>query len=310
MKYIEINGLYKSFGDFIALENLNLTIEKGDIFGLLGPNGSGKSTTINILTNILDKDRGSIKICNKEVKKSDSKLKGKLGIVPQDLAIFEDMTALENVMFFGSLYGLRGKELKEKSLKALEFVGLEESKKLSKTFSGGMKRRLNIACGIVHNPEILILDEPTVGIDPQSRNHIMKSIKTLNSNGCTIIYTTHYMEEVEAICNNIAIIDKGKVIAKGSKDSLKSIISNKNKFEVLVNDITNIDEKELSSIKGIYSIEFKENKIYVSIDRELNSLNEFILYLSNKDIKILDIKSKAITLEDVFLNLTGRKLRD
>ncbi|MBO3443466.1 ATP-binding cassette domain-containing protein [Clostridium sp. CCUG 7971] len=310
MKYIEINGLYKSFGDFIALENLNLTIEKGDIFGLLGPNGSGKSTTINILTNILDKDRGSIKICNKEVKKSDSELKGKLGIVPQDLAIFEDMTALENVMFFGSLYGLRGKELKEKSLKALEFVGLEESKKLSKTFSGGMKRRLNIACGIVHGPEILILDEPTVGIDPQSRNHIMKSIKILNSNGCTIIYTTHYMEEVEALCNNIAIIDKGKVIAKGSKDSLKSIISNKNKFEVLVNDITNIDEKELSTIKGIDSVEFKENKIYISIDREKNSLNEFILYLSSRDIKILDIKSKVITLEDVFLNLTGRKLRD
>lgn len=310
MKYIEINGLYKSFGDFIALENLNLTIEKGDIFGLLGPNGSGKSTTINILTNILDKDRGSIKVCDKEVKKNDSELKGKLGIVPQDLAIFEDMTALENAMFFGSLYGLRGKELNEKSLKALEFVGLENTKKLSKTFSGGMKRRLNIACGIVHNPKILILDEPTVGIDPQSRNHIMKSIKTLNSNGCTIIYTTHYMEEVEAICNNIAIIDKGRVIAKGSKDSLKSIISNKNKFEVLVNDITNIDEKELLKIKGIDSIEFKENKIYVSIDRELNSLNEFILYLSNRDIKILDIKSKAITLEDVFLNLTGRKLRD
>ncbi|WP_042276733.1 ABC transporter ATP-binding protein [[Clostridium] dakarense] len=310
MKYIEINGLYKSFGDFIALENLNLTIEKGDIFGLLGPNGSGKSTTINILTNILDKDRGSIKICDKEVKKNDSELKGKLGIVPQDLAIFEDMTALENAMFFGSLYGLRGKELKEKSLKALEFVGLENTKKLSKTFSGGMKRRLNIACGIVHNPEILILDEPTVGIDPQSRNHIMKSIKTLNSNGCTIIYTTHYMEEVEAICNNIAIIDKGRVIAKGDKESLKAIITNKNKFEVLVNDITNINEKEILDIKGIDSIEFKENKIYVSIDRELNSLNEFILYLSNKDIKILDIKSKVITLEDVFLNLTGRKLRD
>ncbi|MGX4598536.1 ABC transporter ATP-binding protein [Faecalimicrobium sp. JNUCC 81] len=310
MKYIEINRLYKSFGDFIALENLNLTIEKGDIFGLLGPNGAGKSTTINILTNILDKDRGSIKICDKEVKKNDSEVKGKLGIVPQDLAIFEDMTALENVMFFGSLYGLRGKELKEKSLKALEFVGLEESKKLSKTFSGGMKRRLNIACGIVHAPEILILDEPTVGIDPQSRNHIMKSIKILNSNGCTIIYTTHYMEEVEALCNNIAIIDKGKVIAKGSKDSLKSIISNKNKFEVLVNDITNIDEKELSSIKGIDSVEFKENKIYINIDREKNSLNEFILYLSSRYIKILDIKSKVITLEDVFLNLTGRKLRD
>lgn len=310
MKYIEISGLYKRFGDVNAIENLNLYIEKGDIFGLLGPNGAGKSTTINILCQLLEKDRGSIKICNEELRRSDANIRGKLGIVPQDLAIFEDMTALENTMFFGSLYGLRGKDLKEKALKALEFVGLEDTKKLSKTFSGGMKRRLNIACGIVHNPELLILDEPTVGIDPQSRNHIMKSIKFLNKNGCTIIYTTHYMEEVEAICNNIAIIDKGKVIASGSKESLKSIITDKNKFEVMVNYITEINEKELMDIKGIDSVEFKDNKIIVSIDREINGLNEFILYISSKSIKILDIKSKALTLEDVFLNLTGRKLRD
>lgn len=310
MKYIEITGLYKSFGNVNALENLNLSIEKGEIFGLLGPNGAGKSTTINIICSLLEKDRGSIKICDKELRKKDRDIKGKLGVVPQDLAIFEDMTALENVMFFGSLYGLKGKELKNKALDALEFVGLENTKKLSKTFSGGMKRRLNIACGIVHNPELLILDEPTVGIDPQSRNHIMKSIKKLNQSGCTIIYTTHYMEEVESLCNNIAIIDKGKVIASGNKESLKSLITNKNKFEVMVNDITEINEKELSEIKGIDNIEFKDNKILVSIDREINSLNEFIFYLSNKDVKILDIKSQVLTLEDVFLNLTGRKLRD
>ncbi|MEG0909709.1 MAG: ABC transporter ATP-binding protein [Bacilli bacterium] len=310
MKYIEINNLYKSFGDVNAIENLSLSIEKGEIFGLLGPNGAGKSTTINILCSLLEKDRGSIKICNQELRKNDADTRGKLGVVPQELAIFEDMTALENVMFFGSLYGLKGKELKSKSLDALEFVGLEESKKLSKTFSGGMKRRLNIACGIVHNPKLLILDEPTVGIDPQSRNHIMKSIKTLNKNGCTIIYTTHYMEEVETLCNNIAIIDKGKVIASGSKESLKAIITNKNKFEVMINDITEINEKELKEIKGVHSVEFKDNKILVSIDRETNSLNEFILYLTNKSVKILDIKSMVLTLEDVFLNLTGRKLRD
>ncbi|MBC5995703.1 ABC transporter ATP-binding protein [Romboutsia ilealis] len=310
MKYIEISNLFKSFGDVTAIENLNLTIEKGEIFGLLGPNGAGKSTTINILCSLLEKDRGSIKICNKELRKNDASTRGKLGIVPQDLAIFEDMTALENVMFFGSLYGLKGQDLKNKALEALNFVGLEATKKLSKTFSGGMKRRLNIACGIVHNPELLILDEPTVGIDPQSRNHIMKSIKTLNKNGCTVIYTTHYMEEVEAICNNIAIIDKGKVIASGTKESLKGFITDKNKFEVMVNDITEINEKELGGIRGIDSVEFKDNRILVSIDREINSLNEFILYLTDKSIKILDIQSKVLTLEDVFLNLTGRKLRD
>ncbi|MGL6107835.1 ABC transporter ATP-binding protein [Romboutsia sp.] len=310
MKYVEITGLYKSFGDTFALENLNLSIEKGEIFGLLGPNGAGKSTTINILLSLLEKDRGNIKICNQELNKNNANIRAKLGIVPQDLAVFEDMTALENVMFFGSLYDLKGKELKEKSLKALEFVGLEDAKKLCKTFSGGMKRRLNIACGIVHEPELLILDEPTVGIDPQSRNHIMKSIKTLNKNGCTVIYTTHYMEEVEAICDNIAIMDKGKVIASGTKEALKEIITDKNKFEIMVNDITEINEKELTAIKGIDSVEFKGNKILVSIDREVNGLNEFILYLSNKAIKILDIQSKVLTLEDVFLNLTGRKLRD
>ena len=310
MKYIEIQNLYKNFGDFIAIENLNLSVEKGEIFGLLGPNGAGKSTTINILCSILDKDKGSIKINNKELMKNDREIKSKIGFVPQDLAIFEDMTALENIMFFGSLYGIKGKTLKEKSLQALDFVGLESTKKLSKTFSGGMKRRLNIACGIVHNPELLILDEPTVGIDPQSRNHIMKSIKMLNSNGCTIIYTTHYMEEVESICNNIAIMDKGRVIASGSKADLKSIITDKDKYEILVNDITSINEKDLSELKGVSDIEFKENKIYFSIDKEINGLNEFILYLSTQDIKILDIKSSTVTLEDVFLNLTGRKLRD
>lgn len=310
MKYVEINGLYKRFGEVNALENLNLSIEKGEIFGLLGPNGAGKSTTINILCSLLEKDRGSIKICNKELNKNDSETRAKLGIVPQDLALFEDMTSLENIMFFGSLYGLKGNDLKEKALQALEFVGIENTKRLSKTFSGGMKRRLNIACGIVHNPKLLILDEPTVGIDPQSRNHIMKSIKTLNQNGCTIIYTTHYMEEVEVLCNNIAIIDKGRVIASGTKESLKAIIIDKNKFEIMVNDITEINEKEICEIKGIDSVEFKDNKILVSIEREINSLNEFILYLSKKSIKILDIKSNVVTLEDVFLNLTGRKLRD
>ena len=310
MKYVEINGLYKSFGDTFAIENLNLSIEKGEIFGLLGPNGAGKSTTINILCTLLEKDRGTIKIDNKELRKNDGSMRANIGVVPQELAIFEDMTALENVMFFGSLYDLRGKELKQKAESALEFVGLENTKKLCKTFSGGMKRRLNIACGIVHNPKLLILDEPTVGIDPQSRNHIMKSIKTLNKNGCTIIYTTHYMEEVETLCSNIAIIDKGKVIANGTSESLKAIITDKNKFEVMVNDITEINEKELNEVKGIHSLEFKDNKILVSMDREVNSLNEFILYLTNKNIKILDIRSMVLTLEDVFLNLTGRKLRD
>ena len=223
---IQSKGLTKSYKDVKALQGLELSIEKGIIYGLLGPNGAGKSTFINIVAGLVKADGGELIIDGKTMPASGSEVKNLMGFVPQELAIYEDLTAYENLAFFASLYGLKSRERKEKVEKALEFVSLSDRKKdFPKNFSGGMKRRLNLACGICHEPEIVFLDEPTVGIDPQSRNHIMESIKKLNKMGRTVIYTTHYMEEAEALCDLIGIIDNGKIIAEGTLAGLQKTIS-------------------------------------------------------------------------------------
>lgn len=240
MNILDIRGLTKKFGDFVAVDNMSLTIREGEIFGFLGANGAGKSTTINMISSLLRPTSGEIRILEKDIAKQSRFAKTNLGIVPQDLAIYEDMTAYENVSFFAGLYGLRGDKLKERAEEALEFVGLsDKAKSFPKNFSGGMKRRLNIACAIAHKPKLIIMDEPTVGIDPQSRNYILTSVRKLNESGCTIIYTSHYMEEVEEICSRIAIVDHGKIIAEGTKEQLKSTITD-------VKDI----RIELKSVQG------------------------------------------------------------
>jgi len=311
MKIVQINNLYKSFGDNIALNNLSLGIEEGEIFGLLGPNGAGKSTIINILSGLLKEDKGTIKLFDMEIKTHIKAIKQNMGIVPQDLAIFEELTALENVSFFASLYGIKSKDRKEKSMKALAFVGLEEKAKEGvKTFSGGMKRRLNIACAIAHTPKLIIMDEPTVGIDPQSRNHILNSIKELNQKGATIIYTTHYMEEAEVLCDRMAIIDKGYVIESGTTESLRDIISDKNIVFIGLRDISKVNPKALLNIKGVEDVCFKENVLQVISKKEIICLDKIIAYLAEAGASIMDVKTQIPNLEDVFLNLTGRSLRD
>jgi ABC-2 type transport system ATP-binding protein len=311
VKTVQINNLYKSFGDNIALNNLSLGIEEGEIFGLLGPNGAGKSTTINILSGLLKEDKGTIKVFDKNIKANIGEVKQDMGVVPQDLAIFEELTAYENVSFFASLYGIKTIERKEKTMKALQFVGLEEkAKEKAKTFSGGMKRRLNIACAIAHTPKLIIMDEPTVGIDPQSRNHILNSIKELNRHGATIIYTTHYMEEAEALCSRMAIVDKGNVIACGTAESLRDIISDKNTVFIGLKDISKVDEKILLNIKGVEDVYFKENVVQIISKKEVICLDKIITYLAQAGAAILDVKTQTPNLEDVFLNLTGRSLRD
>lgn len=217
-----VKNLSKSFDEKKVVERLSFKLEKGKILGFLGPNGAGKSTTIKMITTILNKDEGKILFEGKEVDKNDKNFKKSLGLVPQDIALYDDISAYENIKFFGSLYGLKGKELQERAKECLEIVGLYDRKKeYPSTFSGGMKRRLNIACSIVHNPKLLIMDEPTVGIDPQSRNNILEVTKKLRDNGTTVIYVSHYMEEVESICSELVIIDEGKVIEEGSKDIIK-----------------------------------------------------------------------------------------
>lgn len=222
---ITVKGLNKSYGERHVVNNLSFEIEAGEILCFLGPNGAGKSTSINILSGLLGYDSGIIQYHGEAIEKHLNEFKRKLGVVPQDLAIYEDLTAEQNVRFFASLYGFKGRELNEKVEQALKFVGLFQRKKdKACTYSGGMKRRLNIACAIAHTPELLIMDEPTVGIDPQSRNHILDTIKTLKDQGMTILYTTHYMEEVEAISTRILIMDAGKIITEGTNERLKKEI--------------------------------------------------------------------------------------
>lgn len=220
---LEIKNISKNYGDKTVVYDESFTIYRGDIIGFIGPNGAGKSTSINMISTLVAPDSGSIMFCGKNISENNLQYKSALGIVPQDLAIYEDLSAYENVRFFCSLYGVRGVELKMKVLKALGFVGLWERRKdLSSKFSGGMKRRLNIACAIAHEPELLIMDEPTVGIDPQSRNNILEAVRSLNSNGTTVVYTSHYMEEVDTLCNRIILIDKGKVLEDLPKDEYKA----------------------------------------------------------------------------------------
>ena len=311
MKVIEVKDLVKKYDNTIAVDNINLSIEEGEIYGILGPNGAGKSTLISLICSLLYPSYGKIKILGEDIRKNSVSIKRHIGLVPQNLAVYKDFTAYENVKFFGELYGLRGKKLIEAIDNALDFTGLlDVKKKKANEFSGGMLRRLNIACAIVHKPKILIMDEPTVGIDPQSRNNIMQAVKQLNSIGVTIIYTTHYMEEAEYLCSKIAIIDRGKIIVEGSKEELKDIVSDKRIFNIGVEDIYKVSIEELRNIEGVLDISIDNNDITITSSKDVNNLNKIIKEVSKEDLKINNLGFKEVTLETVFLSLTGKKLRD
>lgn len=311
MKVIEIKDLVKKYEENIAVDNINLSIEEGEVYGILGPNGAGKSTTISLICGLLFPTSGEIKILGKDIRKNSISVKRNLGLVPQNIALYRDFTAYENIKFFGELYGLKGKELNEAIDKALEFTELVDvKKKKADEFSGGMLRRLNIACAIVHSPKILIMDEPTVGIDPQSRNNIMQAVKKLNKKGVTIIYTTHYMEEAESLCTKIAIIDKGKIIVEGTKEELKDIVSDKKILNIGVDDIYKVNLESLRNVEGVIDISINNNNVIITSSKDVNNLSKIIKEISNEDLKINDLGFKEITLETVFLSLTGKKLRD
>ncbi|GMK44902.1 ABC transporter ATP-binding protein [Paenibacillus glycanilyticus] len=311
MNVLEIRNLTKTFGDFIAVDNMNLSVHEGEIFGFLGANGAGKSTTINMISSLLRITKGEIKLLGRDIVKDNKFTKMNIGIVPQDLAIYEEMTAYENVSFFAGLYGLRGALLKERTEEALEFVGLgDKHKALPKSFSGGMKRRLNIACAIAHHPKLIIMDEPTVGIDPQSRNYILNSVKKLNQMGCSVIYTSHYMEEVEEICTRIAIVDHGKIIAEGTKEQLKSIITDTKETWIGVKNAERLDLDALKQISGVNSVRLEEQTVKIVSKGEINNLNGVIQLLIRDQVEISSVEEQAPNLETVFLTLTGRNLRD
>ena len=309
MYILQVEKLHKKYNNFEAIKGIDLEIKKGEIYGLLGPNGAGKSTLIKIISGLEKITSGKIIFEEKET--NINKYKRNIGLLPQDIAIYHDFTARENVSFFCSLYGYKGKELKSRVNKALDFVGLLDiENKKSGAFSGGMKRRLNMACAIAHSPKLIIMDEPTVGIDPQSRNHILESVKKLNEEGTTIIYTSHYMEEIEELCNNISIIDNGKIIAKGTKEYLKSSLVDENICTInLRKEIYNI-QKHITKIEGIHKVEVNNREIRCYYSKGINIIPYIINTITNNSGFIEDIKSEVPTLENVFLRLTGKQLRD
>lgn len=307
---IKVIKLDKCYGDKKVVNKISFEIRQGEILCFLGPNGAGKSTTINILAGVLGADGGEIRYKGKTMGEVKKEYQYHLGVVPQDLALYEDLTAMQNVRFFASLYGMKGKDLSEKADKALSFVGLKERKNQKvKTFSGGMKRRLNIACAIAHEPELVIMDEPTVGIDPQSRNHILESIRELRSHGMTVLYTTHYMEEVEEISTRIIVMDDGSLIAEGTKEELKESISDKRKF-ILTVESEAFRADEFYRIEGVMEVGAKEGTIEITTLKNVENLDKIIALALSLNIKINNVVCQTANLETVFLSLTGKSLRD
>ncbi|MDD3074355.1 MAG: ABC transporter ATP-binding protein [Eubacteriales bacterium] len=308
---VETKNLVKRYGDVLAVDNVNLQIAEGEIFGLLGPNGAGKTTIINMLIGLTKVDGGEIAIFGKKVNGNREDVSSHIGIVPQELAIYNDLTAAENLAFFGKLYGIKGKLLQERVTEALEFTGLSDKRKiLPKKFSGGMKRRLNIACAIVHQPKLIIMDEPTVGIDPQSRNHILSSVQELHSQGSTIIYTSHYMEEVEELCTRVAIMDEGRIIAQGNKDELKELVSFEDRIVVEVSTVNFTLVDEIKRIGGVTDCFLAENILTIHMAKNSHIIGRVVDVITGAGAEVVTLSAEKPTLESVFLTLTGKKLRD
>ncbi|MCX7885213.1 MAG: ABC transporter ATP-binding protein, partial [Caloramator sp.] len=275
------------------------------------PNGAGKTTIINTIVGLCKIDGGGIKVFGKSLKDEEIEIKKNMGIVPQDIAVFEDLTAYENVKYFAKLYGLSGALLKERVEEALNFVGLwDKRKEYPAKFSGGMKRRLNIACAITHRPKLIIMDEPTVGIDPQSRNHILDSIKILNEMGSTIIYTSHYMEEIEQICSYVVIVDHGRVIAKGTKEELKEFVSTEEKIDITLSKVNFSIVDEIKKIDGVKDCIIEDNNMTVVSNKNSKNIASIMEKIIKYDSDIISLNIDKPTLETVFLTLTGKKLRD
>lgn len=309
MTILEIKDIHKNYGTETAVDGINLSIEKGEIFGILGPNGAGKSTLIGMICGLVKKSKGEI--IYEEKIQNIRKWKQNIGIVPQDFAIYWDLTAAENVSFFCSLYGYKGEELKARVDKVLEFVGLLDVKnKLASEFSGGMKRRLNIACAIAHSPKLIIMDEPTVGVDPQSRNHVLQSVLKLRDEGATIIYTSHYMQEVDEICDRIAIVDKGKIIAEGKSEELKEMVGKNRIYNVEVSNKINSIEDKLMEITGVEKVLLVDGKYQITTLKSSNLITKIVETFTENNGQIINISSDEPSLETVFLALTGKKLRE
>ena len=308
---VHIENLVKRYGELTALNHLNLDIREGEIFGLLGPNGSGKTTAINCMLSLLKYEKGQIEIFGEPMRPDNYQVKKQIGIVLQNVAVFDELTVQENIDYFCGLYIGDKKKRKELVENAIHFVGLEDYRKMRpKKLSGGLLRRLNIACGLAHKPRLIILDEPTVAVDPQSRNKILEGIKQLNEQGSTIIYTSHYMEEVEQICTRVAIMDHGRIIASGTKDELKQMIKTGETITIEAVILEENNLKEIRELEHVFDIQYRNQILTVRCTRARHNLIRILNYLQNQDIAFGRVFSEMPTLNDVFLEITGKQLRD
>lgn len=308
---VKVDSLVKRYGENIAVDHFSLEVKKGEILGLLGPNGSGKTTTINCILSLLNYDKGSIEVFGQKMSPERYDLKRRIGVVPQNVAVLNALTVEENIDFFCGLYIRDKAERKAGIEEALEFTGLTEFRKQKpKKLSGGLLRRLNIACGIAHKPELIFFDEPTVAVDPQSRNAILEGIRKMNEQGSTVIYTSHYMEEVEELCSRIVIMDHGKNEAEGTSQSLKSSLRNRETIRINMP----VHEKELldqiRNINHVYDVRIDEEDVIIKCDGGEHNLVHILNFLSEKQLPFGRVTTELPTLNDVFLEITGKELRD
>ena len=308
---IEIKNLVKRYGDLVALDHLNLEIHEGEVFGLLGPNGSGKTTAINCLLSLLKFDKGEIRVMGKPMSPAAYDLKQQIGVVPQNMAVFDELTVYENIDYFCGLYIKDKQKRRQLVEEAIAFTGLEDFRKMRpKKLSGGLQRRLNIAAGIAHKPRLLIMDEPTVAVDPQSRNRILEGITQLNQQGTTVIYTSHYMEEVEQICSRIAIMDHGRVIAQGTKEELKAMIKTGGVIEVTGAYLEKNQLEAVEALPAVLEAACNQDVLTLKCSDDKEGLLQMLGFLQQNQIPYGGILSQQPTLNDVFLEITGKQLRD
>lgn len=311
MNAIEVNNLKKSFGDLQAVQGASFSAEAGEVLSLLGPNGAGKSTTISMLSGLLAPTGGDACIMGHSILREPEAAKKSLGVVPQDIALYPDLSARENLVFWGKMYGLRGAQLKKRVDEVLQVIGLADRQKdhVGK-FSGGMKRRVNIGAALLHKPDVVIMDEPTVGIDPQSRRHILDNVKELNQNGMTVLYTTHYMEEAAELSHHIAIMDQGKVIAYGSHDELIRMVGEQTRIDVTLNTEAEKILGAWRATEGVVKIDALDGKVTALVDDSNRVLPRLFETASKHGVRITSVDIQEPNLETVFLHLTGRALRD
>jgi ABC-2 type transport system ATP-binding protein len=310
---VEVRDLVKRFGDHAAVDGVSFDIARGEVFGLLGPNGAGKTTTISMICTLLQPTEGDVLVDGASVRTDPAGVKRSLGVVPQEIALYPTLSALENLRFWGKMYGLSGKLLEERVAEVLEIAGLaDRAKERVETYSGGMKRRINIAAGIMHHPTVLLMDEPTVGIDPQSRNHILETVKELNRRGMTLVYTSHYMEEVEFLCDRVGIIDHGRVIAVGTLDELKKLVGDETVISIAAADVPEGAETDVAAIPGVQAVtRDAESGGFEVLAMDAGAvLAPIVEALAAGGGHITSVEVKEPNLESVFLHLTGKSLRD